>query len=146
MVVSPDPIGWFVMITEMRFSPLFLIQKLIHCAKAIAIFYCQTCVSIKKHYLTLTWLQKDVAIISIVKSQHWRFQGGRQGLSRGSKLFHFYAVFGKTNYKKHKLRGWRPYLRKILDSPHEENANPWGNENIFSERFCRKHQNERNWT
>ena len=41
---------------------------------------------------------------------HWRIQGGRQGRAppRGSKFFHFHAVFGKIINKHTHFGSWRP--------------------------------------
>ena len=52
---------------------------------------------------------------------HWRIQGGRQGRAppppRGSKFFHFHAVFGKKLKNNSIFGSWRPPLGKILDPP-----------------------------
>ena len=50
---------------------------------------------------------------------HWRIQGGRQGRAppRGSKFFHFHAVFGKNVKNNSNFGSWRSPLEKILDPP-----------------------------
>ena len=52
-------------------------------------------------------------------TMHWRIQGGRQGRAppRGSKFFHFNAVFGKNVKNNSNFGSWRPPLGKILDPP-----------------------------
>ena len=51
-----------------------------------------------------------------VLSVHWRIQGGREGRApRGSKFFHFHAVFGKNLKNNSNFESWRTPLGKILD-------------------------------
>ena len=48
---------------------------------------------------------------------HWRIQGGAPGTPpRGSKFFHFHAVFGKKLKNNSTFGSWRP-PGKILDPP-----------------------------
>ena len=45
------------------------------------------------------------------QTEHWRIQGGRQGRPpppRGSKFFHFHAVFGKKLKNNSTFGSWRP--------------------------------------
>ena len=57
-------------------------------------------------------------------------KGGRQGRAlppRGSKFFHFHAVFGKNVKNNSNFGSWRPPLGKILDPPLQSHDNIFHN-------------------